>query len=252
MSRAILLTCEGEFGRIAANYLAPRFPGLVTVIDAPLSRLSLLRGRARRKGATVAAGQAAFMAFQRLQRLYSGARIEAIKRAFGLDSGAIATEVKRLGDVNGEACRSFLSEQRPSVVLVMGTRLIEEATRRAANAPFVNYHAGITPKYRGVHGAYWARATGDAANCGVTVHLIDSGIDTGAILYQARIVPERPDNFSTYPYLQLAAGLPLLARAGEDAASAKLAPINVDLPSKLWSHPTLWSYLAAGLGRGAW
>jgi folate-dependent phosphoribosylglycinamide formyltransferase PurN len=252
MSRAVLLTCEGEFGRIAANYLAPRFPGLVTVIDAPLSRLGLLRGRARRKGAMVAAGQAAFMAFQRLQRLYSGARIEAIKRAFELDGGAIATAVKRLGDVNSEDCRSFLSAQRPSVVLVMGTRLIDEATLRAANAPFVNYHAGITPKYRGVHGAYWACATGDAENCGITVHLIDKGIDTGAILYQARIVPEREDNFSTYPYLQLAAGLPLLARAGEDASSGKLAPIEVDLPSKLWSHPTLWSYLAAGLGRGAW
>jgi methionyl-tRNA formyltransferase len=192
------------------------------------------------------------MAFQRLQRLYSGARIEAIKRAFGLDSGTIATEVKRMGDVNSEACRSFLREQRPSVVLVMGTRLIEEAMLRAANAPFVNYHAGITPKYRGVHGAYWARAKGDAANCGVTIHLIDKGIDTGAILYQARIVPEREDNFSTYPYLQLAAGLPLLARAGEDASAGRLAPIEVDLPSKLWSHPTLWSYLAAGLGRGAW
>ena len=252
MSRAILLTCEGEFGRIAANYLAPRFPELVTVIDAPLSRLGLLRGRARRKGATFAVGQAAFMAFQRLQRLYAGARIEAIKRAFQLDSGAIATEVKRMGDVNSEACRSFFRAQRPSVVLVMGTRLIEGATLRAANAPFVNYHAGITPKYRGVHGAYWARAMGDSANCGVTVHLIDKGIDTGAILYQARIVPESQDNFSTYPYLQLAAGLPLLARAGEDASSGKLAPIKVDLPSKLWSHPTLWSYLAAGLGRGAW
>jgi hypothetical protein len=252
MNRAILLTCEGEFGRIAANYLAPRYPGLVTVIDAPVSRLDLLRGRARRKGVSFAAGQAAFMAFQRLQRLCSGARIEAIKRVSGLASGPIPTEVLRLGDVNGEAARAYLQERRPSVVLVMGTRLIEEATRRAASAPLVNYHAGITPKYRGVHGAYWARARGDEANCGVTVHLIDSGIDTGAILYQARIVPERQDNFSTYPYLQLAAGLPLLARAGEDAVSGKLAPIAVDLPSKLWSHPTLWSYLAAGLGRGAW
>ena len=73
MSRVIVLTCEGEFGRIAANYLAPRFPGLVTIVDAPLSRFGLLRGRARRLGAAVAAGQAAFMAFQRLQRLYSGA-----------------------------------------------------------------------------------------------------------------------------------------------------------------------------------
>src|SRR5262245_43189438 len=123
MSRAILLTCEGEFGRIAANYLAARFPGLVSFIDAPLSRLSFLRGRAKRQGATAAAGQAAFMAFQRLQRLYSGARIEAIKRACQLDSGAIATEVLRLGDVNSEACRSFLREKRPSVVLGRGSSM---------------------------------------------------------------------------------------------------------------------------------
>ena len=87
---------------------------------------------------------------------------------------------------------------------------------------------------------------------GVTVHLVDTGIDTGAILYQERIMPEKRDNFSTYPYLQLAAGLPLLARGGADALSGRLAPIEIDLPSKLWSHPTLWSYLAAGLGRGAW
>jgi methionyl-tRNA formyltransferase len=103
-------------------------------------------------------------------------------------------------DANGDGTAkpaALSKEQRPSVVLVMGTRLIEEDTLRAANAPFVNYHAGITPKYRGVHGAYWARATGDAANCGVTIHFVDTGIDTGAILYQERIVPEPRDNFST-------------------------------------------------------
>lgn len=252
MSRTVLLTCEGEFGRIAANYLAPRFPGLVTVIDAPLSRLGLLRARAKRQGMAAAAGQAAFMGFQRLQRLGSERRIEAIKATFRLDDGPIGTRALPL-DVNSETCRALLRDERPSVVLVMGTRLIGEATLRAGeDAPFVNYHAGITPKYRGVHGGYWAQAEGDAANCGVTIHLVDTGIDTGAILYQERIEPGPGDNFSTYPYLQLAAGLPLLARAGEDALSGRLAPIDVDLPSKLWSHPTLWTYLAAGFRRGAW
>ncbi|MGD9501510.1 MAG: formyl transferase [Methyloceanibacter sp.] len=251
MSRVVLLTCEGEFGRIAANDLAPRFPGLLTVIDAQPSRLALLRGRARRQGMAAAAGQAAFMVFQRAQRLYSERRIEAIKRASGLDDGPIGTEALHM-DVNSEACRALLRKERPAVVLVMGTRLIAAATLSAVNAPFVNYHAGITPKYRGVHGAYWACAEGDPANCGVTIHLVDTGIDTGAILYQERIEPGPGDNFSTYPYIQLAAGLPLLARAGEAALAGKLAPVEVDLPSKLWSHPTLWDYLAAGFGRGAW
>jgi Formyl transferase len=252
MRQAVLLTCEGELGRIAANYLAPHFPGLLTIVDGPQSRLALLKRRTKRLGPAAAAGQVAFMAFQRLQRRYSNGRIEAIKREFRLDDGPPQLGVERVDDVNGEACRMLLRERKPGVVLVMGTRLIAQATLLAAEAPFVNYHAGITPKYRGVHGAYWARATCDAANCGVTVHVIDAGIDTGAILYQERISPGPADNFSTYPYLQLAAGLPLLARAGKDALEGDLAPLTVDLPSKLWSHPTLWGYFAAGFGRGVW
>ena len=84
-------------------------------------------------------------------------------------------------------------------------------------APFINYHAGITPKYRGVHGGYWAKAEGDPGNFGITVHLIDKGIDTGEVLYQARLASTAEDNYSTFPYLQLVAALPLLERAADDA-----------------------------------
>ena len=52
--------------------------------------------------------------------------------------------------------------------------------------PVLNYHAGITPKYRGMNGGYWALATGDAGNFGATVHLVDAGVDTGGVLHQVR------------------------------------------------------------------
>jgi methionyl-tRNA formyltransferase len=39
------------------------------------------------------------------------------------------------------------------------------------NSKFVNIHVGITPKYRGVHGTYWALVNNDVENSGVTVHL---------------------------------------------------------------------------------
>ncbi len=62
----------------------------------------------------------------------------------------------------------------------------------------------------------------------------------------------RPTPF-TYPYLQLAAGLPLLAQAvGRCHFGLTIAPKNVDLPSRLWSHPTLWGYLVTALRRGVW
>jgi hypothetical protein len=84
------------------------------------------------------------------------------------------------------------------------------------------------------------------------LHLVDPGIDTGAVLYQARLTPTAADNYATFPYLQLAAVLPLIEQAARDALAGKLNPQIVSLPSRLWSHPTIWSYLAAALRRGAW
>jgi methionyl-tRNA formyltransferase len=145
-----------------------------------------------------------------------------------------------------------LQQLQPRAILVMGTRLIAGEVLRSVDAPFINYHAGVTPKYRGVHGGYWARAEGDDDNFGVTVHLVDEGIDTGTVLYQDRLAPSPTDNYSTYPYLQLAAALPLLERAARDAIAGSLRPQRVDLPSRLWSHPTLWAYVRTGVRRGVW
>src|SRR5258708_18088811 len=100
----------------------------------------------------------------------------------------------------------------PRAVLVVGTRIIAEEVLRAIDAPFINYHAGITPKYRGVHGGYWAKAEGDPGNFGCTVHPLDKGIDTGEALYQARLAPGATDNYSIFPHLLLIAALPLLER----------------------------------------
>jgi hypothetical protein len=49
---------------------------------------------------------------------------------------------------------------------------------------------------------------------------------------------------------KLVAALPLLERAAHDAVAGTLRPQKVDLPSRLWSHPTLWQYVKTGLRRG--
>ena len=105
-------------------------------------------------------------------------------------------------------------------------------------------HAGITPKYRGVHGTYWALYNKDAANSGVTVHLVDPGIDTGGVLYQARVTVTNKDNFTTYPIIQLAEGIQFLLSASKDALSKNLNIKEVTKESTLWYHPTIWQYLA--------
>jgi hypothetical protein len=251
--RLVLLTAEGCSGRVAANFLSRHFSVLTVIVERPVSRAELLRRRLRRLGWLTVAGQLAFMAFARAQDRLSRRRIAEIRRQAGLDDRLPAgISIIHVASVNAPECMAHLATLNPAVVLVVGTRIIEATVLRAAGVPFINYHAGVTPKYRGVHGGYWALAQGDVENCGVTVHLIDEGIDTGGVLYQARVAPAAADNFSTYPYLQMAAALPLMVQAARDAIAGKLQVRPVDLPSRLWSHPTIWSYLANGLRRGVW
>jgi hypothetical protein len=251
--RVVLLTCEAEPGRIAIHYLASRFPDLVAIIERTESRAIFLRRRFRRFGPFVLAGQLAFMVFRRAQLRVSRQRIQAICRRFGPEPRIPeGLTVIRVSSVNAPDCVEALQRLAPAVVLVNGTRVIAREVLRSVAVPFINCHTGITPKYRGVYGGYWALAEGDRENCGSTVHLIDEGIDTGGILYQARIEPTPEDNFSTYFYLQMAAGLPLLADAAEDALAGRLSPRGSDLPSRLRSHPTLWTYLVTGLKQGVW
>jgi methionyl-tRNA formyltransferase len=111
-------------------------------------------------------------------------------------------------------------------------------------AVFINIHAGITPMYRGVHGGYWALVEHNKEACGVTIHEVDTGVDTGRILGQTRISPNGVDNFATYGFLQLAAGLPLLKRAIRDACEGRLQPVaGPGGESRLWTHPTLGEYI---------
>ena len=253
MDRVVLLTCDGVPGRIAARYLAARFPALAVVVEKPVSRALLLRRRIGRLGFAHVGGQLAFMLFQRMQQQAAKRRIADIVAAAGLEARwPDGSEIIRVPSVNSPECIGHLRRLRPQAVLVVGTRVIARDALRAVDAPFINYHAGITPKYRGVHGGYWARAEGDDRNFGITVHLIDEGIDTGGVLYQARLVPTAKDNYSTYPYLQLAAALPLLERAARDAIAGTLRAEETDLPSRLWSHPTLWHYIETGWRSGVW
>jgi methionyl-tRNA formyltransferase len=199
------------------------------------------------------AGQVAFILLARAVYWFSRDRIAEIMREHAMEphwpEGCERIEVP---SVNSPECLAAIARLNPRVILLLGTRVVDRKTLAAIVVPIINYHAGITPKYRGIHGGYWAKAEGDLANFGVTVHLVDPGIDTGAMLYQARLLPAAADNYATFPYLQLAAALPLMEKAARDALDGKLTPHAVDLPSRLWSHPTIWGYVAGGLRNGAW
>jgi folate-dependent phosphoribosylglycinamide formyltransferase PurN len=244
--KLVMLAGPGRTTNIVYNCLARHFPIERLIMEDPAPRLEFLRKRARRMGWSRVLGQVFFRALVApCLQLSSGARIAEISRAHDLDdTPPPADRVAHVTSVNSAECIALLRAMDPAVVVINGTRIIAREALESVPAKFINLHAGITPMYRGVHGGYWALVENDRAHCGVTVHLVDAGIDTGSVLGQATCTPGDKDNFVTHVYLQLAAGLPLLQQAVADALAGHLESKPYPPgPSRLWSHPTLLEYL---------
>lgn len=245
--RVVVLASACTATNVTTNAL--RAAGLSTsvVLESPLPAWRVALRRRARIGLVNVVGQVLFrlLAVPWLERT-AGARKREIVEAFSLDPTPVAADV-RISSVNTREAKEALRSLDPSVVVVVGTRIIASSTLECVTAPFINLHAGITPRYRGVHGGYWALVEGRPDLVGSTVHLVDAGIDTGSVLAQATFPVTGRDSFATYPLLHLAAGVPLLVEAVERVADGKPLAETAALEcgeSRLWHHPTLWGYLA--------
>jgi len=160
-------------------------------------------------------------------------------------------KVINVGNVNSKKTIETINKLNPDVIIVNGTTIISSKVLNSSNAVFINTHVGITPEYRGVHGGYWALRNNDKKNFGVTVHLVDKGIDTGSIIYQKTTLIKKDDNFITYPLHQYALAIPLLKQALEDIALNKLKTYKKEnAVSKLYYHPTFTKYISGLLFKG--
>jgi folate-dependent phosphoribosylglycinamide formyltransferase PurN len=242
----VMLAGPATSTNVTYNALSSSVGLAAVLMETRTNSRTLLRRRAARLGVGRVVGQLLFRAaVTPLLSQMSTARIREIQASFDLDVSPIPSDVLReIPSVNSAETVSLLERLGPRVVVVKGTRLIRPAVLRAfPDTVFLNLHAGITPRYRGVHGGYWALAQNDPSHCGVTVHVVDAGLDTGRIIAQALIAPTMADNFVTYPWLQLGVGVPLLISAVRAASSGRLETFaSVDGPSTAWSHPTALEY----------
>jgi folate-dependent phosphoribosylglycinamide formyltransferase PurN len=249
----VLLTSDGALARIVAAHLSRAFAGLHVVVEQSEGKRAIFRRRARLVGVVSSFGQAALSVALRLKRRSASSRQAEIERACRFDDQfAPGTVIHAVGSVNDAECRRLIARLGPKVIAVYGTRIIGAATLDAADAPFINYHAGINPKYRGQHPAYWARVAGDDDNAGVTIHIVDRGVDTGGVIAQARVAFDRRDTIQTYQWVQAGVALPLFVRVLRDALDGFVEPADVALPSNKYFPPTLWAYLWHGVARGVW
>lgn len=250
----VLLARDDELTNALYHALSEKMANVHAIIENRIPRFRLLRRRAQRLGWRVAAGQAAFMVgIVPILRWTAKTRVAEIHQTAHLNKGVIPNPI-RVPSVNHDLAVQWLDRLNPAVVVVFGTRILAKGTLNAIKAPTLNLHAGITPLYRGVHGAYWALVDGRPDLVGSTVHFVDEGIDTGKIVSQTTADVSSHDNFATYPHLQFVAGLPLILDAARRLVNKEsLEPsttVTYNIPSVLRSHPTLGSYVCIRLRLG--
>jgi folate-dependent phosphoribosylglycinamide formyltransferase PurN len=244
--KIILLGRADKQTAILYHSLASEFLITGVVVENGESRLEFVKRRVKRLGWQKTMGQVAFrLLLMPYLRATSRGRVREIIRESGLDASPIPkNKLIKVRSVNADETIKALQDLKPDVIIVSGTRIISARVLSSTTAVFINMHAGITPMYRGAHGGYWALVQKDRDACGVTVHEVDAGIDTGRILGQVRIAPNGRDNFATYGFLQIASGLTLLKKAVCEACEGQLQPAPAPTgKSHLWTHPTLAEYV---------
>lgn len=90
-----------------------------------------------------------------------------------------------------------IKELNPELIVVSAYgHILPEDVLNIPEYGCINIHASILPKYRGAAPIQWAIVNGELET-GVTIMLMDKGIDTGDILNQKSIKIEFEDNFET-------------------------------------------------------
>ena len=249
--RIVMLCGNGQSSRIMYHGLAHDVDVECVILENKPSSRIMIQRRMKKLGILKTSGQLLFMVINKLLAKKSQTRIKQLISDYGLNDGYFPNDlIRKVDSINSEEAISMLKRINPDAVVVNGTRIISKNVLSSIAAPFINTHMGITPKYRGVHGGYWALANGDPENCGVTVHLVDQGIDTGGVLYQDIFRAENCDNFNTYPIHQIAKAIPLMKAALNDVNGKRTNIKQGVLPSHLWYHPTLFEYVMHWLQKG--
>ncbi len=249
--RAVIIATEGITTNLLFEALSSKIDVKKVLIEKPNSKSKILKRRIKSIGYKKVIGQILFLCLALpFLRLTSRRRILDIIKTYGYKNQDIPHHlIFKIKSVNDTNIAKLINSFEPDIIFINGTGILSKKILNTFMVKPTNIHVGITPKYRGIHGGYWALFNNDNDLFGVTLHSVDAGIDTGNIIAQKSIIPNEKDNFCTYPILQYCEGLALaIANIKTLQNTIKVKPLTTE--SHLFYHPTLIQYLKKYLLHG--
>lgn len=96
--------------------------------------------------------------------------------------------LQRAEHINDAAVVETVKRMSPDIIAVFGTSLIRPPLLGLGRIGMLNLHGGLSPDYRGADCTFWALYNGEPEQVGCTLHFINAGIDTGALI--AHVCPK--------------------------------------------------------------
>jgi methionyl-tRNA formyltransferase len=129
---------------------------------------------------------------------------------WAIDRGHRVEYTRRLGDSVG-----VLRRLEPGLLVLLGADIVPAAVLEIPVRGTINPHYALLPGFRGMNVTEWSVYCG--APVGVSVHLVDEGLDTGPILSQQEIALEPGETFAS------------LRRKHQDVAARLLVQVALEI-----------------------
>ena len=151
----------------------------------------------------------------------------------------------RVASPNSGEAQRLIEGARPDVVLALCKNILAERIFAIpAHGTFV-LHPGICPEYRNAHGCFWALASDDLENVGMSMLRIDRGIDTGPVYgYFRTKYDEVNESHIVIQHRMTLDNLDAIAELFGTIVAGNAAPIATKgRSSHEWGQPWLTKYL---------
>lgn len=132
-----------------------------------------------------------------------------------------------------------IKQLKPDVIALCGASIVKEPIITLPPQGVLNLHGGLPQKYRGVWTTLWAVYNKEPEYIGATVHFVDSGVDTGRIIYQGRPEIIVEDNPETLYIKVVKLGIKMMVQAINDIANTTLTSYEQKKTGRLYLNKTV-------------
>jgi len=145
---------------------------------------------------------------------------------------------------NAGEVEAFIRQRQPDLVIARCKTLLNERIFSIPRLGTYVMHPGVCPEYRNAHGCFWAMATGDYANVGMTMLRIDRGVDTGPVFGYFRVEADGRESHVVTQHRVVLEHLDAIRNRLLEIEAGTASPIDTaGRESATWGQPWLTALL---------